>query len=279
MTTMPSSPTSCAITPTCSAARNNVSAAKYNLKSAQVTPVPDIDVHGEVWKEVTVQPKQNYLAASVSIPFPLWDKNRGGIMAAEAGLVRAAEGPHQVEVSLTSGVATAYAAYKSNLYAMEYYRQNILPDLVRYYRGVFERRKVDPAAAFGDLVVAQQLLATDVASYLQTLGTLWTSVVNVANFLQTDDLYQLGKPMELPRLPDLDTLNTWPCPHPGVQTVPVATRAPGAGAPAPALAAENPDRKPLAPMPVPGTPTPPVAAPPSGLSESGLSRRTSAASL
>ena len=97
---------------------------------------------------------------------------------------------------------------------MDYYRRNILPDQVRYYRGVFERRRIDPTVAFGDLVQAQQTLVADVTSYLGILNSLWTSVVGVADFLQTDDLFQHGKPMELPAMPDLEALHAWPCPHP-----------------------------------------------------------------
>jgi cobalt-zinc-cadmium efflux system outer membrane protein len=216
-------------------ARNTLQGARYSLKFAQVTPVPDIEVRADIWKEVTIEPKQHFLAATVSIPFPIWDKNQGNIRAAASALVRAAEGPHQVEVALTSGLATAYASYKTNLAAVEYYRGNILPDQVRYYRGVFERRKVDPTAAFGDLVQAQQVLVADVTSYLGVLGTLWTSVVNVANFIQTDDLYQLGTPLELPQLPDFDALHPLPCPHPQMACPPAGvgptpTPVPNAGA-------------------------------------------------
>src|SRR5262249_61625159 len=96
---------------------------------------------------------------------------------------------------------------------LEYYRRNVLPDLVRYYRGVFDRRQVDKDAPFGDLVTAQQTLATNVTTYLTVLGQLWTSTVSVADFLQTDDLFQVGTPKELPELPDLDHLEHWPCPH------------------------------------------------------------------
>ena len=135
-------------------------------------------------------------------------------MAAAAAMVRAEEGPHAAEVTLTTNLATAYATYKNNLFAMDYYRRNILPDQVRYYRGVFERRRIDPNAAFGDLVQAQQMLVADVTAYLGILGSLWTSVVGVADFLQTDDLYQLGKPLALPELPDLEALHAWPCAHP-----------------------------------------------------------------
>jgi hypothetical protein len=127
--------------------------------------------------------------------------------------MRASEEPHRVEESLTTTLATAYTGYKNNLDALEYYRKFILPDQVRYYRGVFDRRQIDPSAAFGDLVTAQQTLVTDVTSYLGILGSLWMSVVSVADLLQTDDLFQLGQPLAVPALPDLEGLSSWPCCH------------------------------------------------------------------
>jgi cobalt-zinc-cadmium efflux system outer membrane protein len=205
-------------------ARNTLEGTRYALKLAQVTPVPDVEVRGDVWKENTVFPFQYFHALTVSIPVGLWNRNQGGIRAAAAALVRAAEGPHQAEVALTTNLAAAYAGYKTNLAAVEYYRRNILPDQVRYYRGVFERRKVDPTVAFGDLVQAQQVLVSDVTAYLGVLGSLWTSVVNVANFLQTDDLFQLGQPLELPPLPDFDALHPLPCTHPGMACPPGVVR-------------------------------------------------------
>lgn len=195
-------------------ARANLDQARYNLKGARVTPVPDVDVTAWLFKEHMIQPFQNYFTVQIGIPFPLWDRNQGNIIAADAALIRAEEGPHAAEVNLTTNLAAAYANYKNNLFAMDYYRRNILPDQVRYYRGVFERRRIDPNAAFGDLVQAQQMLVADVTSYLGILGSLWTSVVAVADFLQTDDLYQLGKPLALPEVPDLEALHAWPCAHP-----------------------------------------------------------------
>ncbi len=196
---------------------NTIKGADYSLKLARVIPVPDVEVRGDIFKEHMIQPFQNYYMLSASIPFPVWDQNKGNIRAAAAAQVRAFEGPHAVEVNLTTKLALAYASYRANLYSLDYYRRNILPDQVRYYRGVFERRQVDPSAAFGDLVQAQQTLVVDVTTYLGILNSLWTSVVNVADFLQTDDLFQHGKPMELPRLPELDNLHVWPCPHPNAQ--------------------------------------------------------------
>jgi cobalt-zinc-cadmium efflux system outer membrane protein len=238
-------------------ARNAVNKARYNLKLAQVTPVPDITVHVAAIKESTLPPFSWYTAVQVGGPLPVWDQNKGNIIAAQAALERASEEPHRVEVSLTNSFAAAYLGYKNNLDALEYYRRNILPDLVRYYRGVFDRRQIDPGAAFGDLVTAQQTLATNVTAYLAVLGQLWTSTVSVADFLQTDDLFQVGTPRELPELPDLEHLPPWPCPHPA----PPAPIAAGSSA-HPALPAPRPSTLPTLPTPERGTaPVPTPAAP------------------
>ena len=63
-------------------------------------------------------------------------------------------------------------------------------------------------------MTAQQTLAADVTTYLGILGSLWTSVVSVADLLQTDDLFQLAQPRRMPPLPDLDQLPPLPCCHP-----------------------------------------------------------------
>jgi cobalt-zinc-cadmium efflux system outer membrane protein len=194
-------------------ARNGVDKARYNLKLAQITPYPDLDVNVALLKEYALAPKQFVHTVTVGVPFPLWDQNKGNIMAAEGALVRATEEPHRVEENLTNTLATTYMGYKTNLEALQYYRKYILPDQVRAYRGVLDRRQIDPAVAFADLLGAQQTLAADVTNYLGILGSLWASVVSVADLLQTDDLFQLGEPRELPQLPDLNELPAWPCCH------------------------------------------------------------------
>jgi cobalt-zinc-cadmium efflux system outer membrane protein len=214
-------------------ARNGLDKARYNLKLAQVTPVPDVDVNVALLKEFSLPPKQMVHTVTVGVPFPIWDQNKGNIIAQEAALVRATEEPHRVETNLTNTLATNYNNYKNALEGLAYYRRYILPDQVRAYRGVYERRQIDPLSAFGDLVQAQQTLASDVSTYLTILGQLWTAVVSVADQLQTDDLFQLAQARELPALPDLEHLAPWPCCHPGSHTEPHATGAVQLGSPDP----------------------------------------------
>jgi cobalt-zinc-cadmium efflux system outer membrane protein len=194
-------------------ARNGLDIARYNLMAQQVAPIPDVTFSVLVQKEFALPPQQWVPSATVSFPIPIWDQNKGNIIAAEAGQVRAREEPHRVEVTMTGNLAAAYQNYKNNLQALEYYRRFILPDQVRYYRGVFVAHHTFNLAGFGDLVSAQQTLYSDVIAYLSVLGQLWSSVVTVADFLQTDDLFQVAQPLQVPELPDLEHLPPWPCPH------------------------------------------------------------------
>ncbi|MGA2034260.1 MAG: TolC family protein, partial [Thermoguttaceae bacterium] len=152
------------------AARNGIDKARYNLKLAQVTPLPDVDVNMAVLRDFSLAPKQVTPTLTLGVPIPIWDHNKGAIMAAEGALLRAEEEPHRAEQNLTNLLAAAYMNYKNSLEALEYYRRYILPDQVRAYRGAYDRRQIDPNASFGDVVSAQQTLASNVTTYLQTLG-------------------------------------------------------------------------------------------------------------
>ena len=153
---------------------------------------------------------------SVGFPIPIWDQNKGNIIAAQAALLRASEETHRVEVTLANNLASAYTNYKSNLVALEDYRRNILPDLVRYYRGIFAAARSTPARPLATWWRRSKPCSTNVTSYIAVLGNVWTSVVGVADFLQTDDLYQLAQPRELPELPDFSKLALLSCGHPAL---------------------------------------------------------------
>ena len=184
-------------------ARNGVKIAQYNLKLAQVTPVfPDLDVSLLAGEGFRHSPFGTYQTARARLPAAHLGPEQGEHhrRPGRAGPRRRRIAPRRGHPDQQPG--PGLRSYRNNLYAMEYYRRNILPDLVRYYRGIYARRQIDPSSAFGDLVFAQQNLSTNVTTYIGILGSLWTSVVGVADFLQTDDLYQLAKRHELPELPD-----------------------------------------------------------------------------
>jgi hypothetical protein len=92
---------------------------------------------------------------------------------------------------------------KQSLDALEHYRGSILPDGVRLFRDVFARGQLDLNAQLGEFVTAQQTLAASVTSYLGIPGSLWSSVVSVADVLPTD-LFRCPSPRPCRRC------TTWP---------------------------------------------------------------------
>jgi cobalt-zinc-cadmium efflux system outer membrane protein len=226
-------------------ARNGIDKARYNLKLAQVTPIPDVDVNMAMLKDYSLAPKQYCPTLTLGVPIPVWDQNKGAVIAAESALIRAMEEPHRVELNLARALAAAYANYMTNLEALEDYRRYILPDQVRAYRGAYDRRQIDPNASFGDVVSAQQTLAANVTTYLQTLGQVWTSVTSVADLIQTDDLFEFARPQAVPPLPELEPLAPLPCCHPcavgvGPAPCPFVTRPAAASTALPASAERLP---------------------------------------
>lgn len=196
-------------------AYNGLDKARAQLKLQQVTPIPDVDINVGVQKEIALPNYPTCPTVTITMPIPIWDQNKGNILSAESALVRATEEPHRVELNLTNNLANAYNNYLNNLKNLEYYRKYILPDLVRTYQGTYVNynNMVPNGAVFGDVVTAQQALVSGITTYLTNLGQLWSSVVSVADFLQTDDLFQVAEARQLPPVPDLEHFGSWPCCH------------------------------------------------------------------
>jgi len=173
-------------------ARTAILKARYALRLAQVQPVPDVTVGFTVQKDFGGTPSLMQSNVIVGVPVPVWDKNRGGIAQAQGQLLRAVEEEQRVRNDLTARLAEAFERYDNNRQQLEFYRDRILPDQVRTYRGVFERHQQEPEkVTFGDVVTAQQTLAATATAYIATLGQMWIAVVDVANLLQTRDLFRM----------------------------------------------------------------------------------------
>jgi cobalt-zinc-cadmium efflux system outer membrane protein len=185
-------------------AENGLQRARYNLRLAQVTPIPDVDVRVSLQKDFTGNPILTQVGVQVGVPVPIWDRNQGNIIQAQGQLLRASQELSRVRNDLTSRLAEAFQRYQTNLRLLENYRVWILPDQVRAYRGVYERHQQQPdEVSFGDVVTAQQTLAAQITTYVSALGDAWTAVVDVANLLQTTDLFQLGTEQPVSPVPEI----------------------------------------------------------------------------
>jgi cobalt-zinc-cadmium efflux system outer membrane protein len=187
-------------------AYNNIQKAKYQLELAKITPLPDVDVKLLVQKDYSTPPNQVAHSFNMTIPLPIWDQNQGGIHQAEWQLKQASVGPEQARNALINTLADAFNRYTTAVETVTIAQQQIR-DQIRAYRGARARRETLPAdVPFGDLVTAEQTLATYIAAYITALGQQWQAVVDVTNLLQTDDLFQAGPCQEVLPVPELEAL-------------------------------------------------------------------------
>ena len=171
-------------------ARNSVHKARYDLRLAEVTPIPDVDIYSAIQKDFTTPPFGTTYNLQVSVPVPVFDRNQGGIRAACGQLVRASEEERRLQTTLTADFARVFERYRTNRDLVELYRDQIIPDQSRAYRGVYEHHQQEPnKVTFGDIVTAQQTLANSINAYLASLNEYWSAVVDLAELLQLEDVF------------------------------------------------------------------------------------------
>lgn len=201
---------------------NNIEQAKFNLKLAKVTPVPNVDLNILGQKDSTAPPNVIAHSLQASIPIPIFNQNVGGIKQATGQLVQSQAMLDQTRNTLTQGLADAFNRYATNHENVAITLQQV-QDQVRVYRHMRERYFEAGAAGgldFTDLFVAQQSLVTYISNYVAALGLQWLGVCDVANLLQTDDLFQVGPKHDMLPVPDLKQLGprpglpAWPPPSP-----------------------------------------------------------------
>jgi cobalt-zinc-cadmium efflux system outer membrane protein len=192
-------------------ALENVDKARYNLRLAEVTPIPDVNLQFGGWYDNTQGGPNRWVSmTSLGFTIPVWDQNKGAIRQARGQLLSNVEGPHAVRNALTASMADAYRRYDESMTLIDMYVHRILPRQVQSFRQTLNNHEASADAAYWDVIGAEQNLLTMVGNYLPLLGTFWQSVADVANLLQTDDIFA-GEPVAEP-LPDLAELLK--CCHP-----------------------------------------------------------------
>jgi cobalt-zinc-cadmium efflux system outer membrane protein len=196
---------------------NGIAKARYNLRLAEVTPIPDVSIQAGLTNDET-QPGPNRVTGNfqVGMVLPIWDLNRGGIIAAQGALMNANEQPHQVRDDLTGRVADAFRRQNENFDLLDLYQRDILPKQVQAYRSSVQRHFGGEAGgvAFSDIIAAEQNLVTVIGAYLGVLQNEWQAVSDLGSLLQTNDIFQMAEGKRFVQMPDLTHLMDLPCCHP-----------------------------------------------------------------
>jgi cobalt-zinc-cadmium efflux system outer membrane protein len=179
------------------AGRNMIAQARYQLRLDRVKPIPDVYIYGTFQKDFTTPGFQNVsYNTQLGVPLPIFDRNRGAIINAEGDLMRADQQVRRMQLDLQRQLAQVFGDYETNRSNVQRYREKILPDATRAYRGVYGRyiQKAGEVLTVTDIAFAQQQLATFIATYINYLNGQWQSVADLANLLQIDnfnDLYDI----------------------------------------------------------------------------------------
>ena len=174
-------------------AQNAVARRNTNFTLARLTPVcPNIDTNTVIEHDYTTPPFNTAISLQVGVPIPIFDNNRGNIIAAEAALVRASSEYERARNDLFTNLADIFSRYETNRQTAEQYHNSILVDQVRAYRGAYQRYQVDPDSDFNDVVTSQQTLASTISTYIQLLGDQWQAVADLAGLMQSDDIFRAG---------------------------------------------------------------------------------------
>jgi cobalt-zinc-cadmium efflux system outer membrane protein len=184
-------------------AQNAVQKARYLLALAKVTPLPDVTMNVLIQKDLTTPPFNIVHSLQFGMPVPIWDQNKGGIYQANWQLAQAAVGPDQARNALITTLADAYNRYETAMRQVDIAQQQ-MRDQLRAYSSMLNRRESDATSlGFVDIYTAQQTLVGYISGYITALGLQWQAVVDVANLLQADDLYQAAQEQRVPE-PVLD---------------------------------------------------------------------------
>ena len=190
---------------------------RYNLRLAEVTPIPDVTVQAGITSDET-QPLPNRIQGNfqTGVVLPIFDQNRGAIIAAKGALIRAVEQPHFVQDDLTARVTDAFRRHNENFDLLQLYQRDILPKQVQAYRSSVLRHFGGEAGgvAFSDIVTAEQNIVTVIGTYLGILQSEWQAVSDLGSLLQTNDIFQMAEGRRFVEVPDLSHLVELPCCHP-----------------------------------------------------------------
>ncbi len=167
-------------------AHNGIPKGQLAVRLAEVTPIPDINLYTTIQRDYTTPtlPRATY-NLQFGLPMPIFDKNKGNILTAQASLVRATLEIPRVENDLRSRLADAFKRFETNRIRVTLLRDRILPDAVRAYRGTYEQHLQFPqTVGFADVVVAQRSMLDLVSQYITTLTDQWNAFADLTDLLQ-----------------------------------------------------------------------------------------------
>jgi cobalt-zinc-cadmium efflux system outer membrane protein len=171
--------------PELQAARARVEKSRVAIARARQQVVPDIDVMVNVTH--MYQTGDDVVGVQAGIPVPVFNKNQGNIMRANAELVSAANDVRRIELDLQDRLAVAFRRYANARQQTDRYRTEILPRAQQSF-DLIARGYEQGQIGFLALLTSQRTYIRVNLAYVEALTELRQSTTAIEGQLLTDSL-------------------------------------------------------------------------------------------
>jgi cobalt-zinc-cadmium efflux system outer membrane protein len=181
--------------------RTNVERARAALARAKAERVPDLVLRGGLGYSTEKLelgdapfPRKTGPEARIELGFrlPIFNRNQGGIAAAEAELALAEREVQRVELALRARLVAAFTDYQNAGRTVERYREAILPRAKKSYE-LYSASFAQMAAAYPQVLIAKRSYVKAQTEYLNALVSLWQSGIQIQGYLLTGGLGASGE--------------------------------------------------------------------------------------
>ena len=186
-------------------AQVGVERARAVLARARAERIPDLFIRGglaynyerfePVVPSISGQRKGLEGVLEVGVNVPIFNRNQGGIAAAEAELAIAEGDLDRLQLILRSRFAAGFREYRNAQQMVERYRTQVVPRAREAYRTYLANFR-QMAAAYPQALIAQRTLFQVEVEYARALVQLRESAVGLRGFLLEGGLDPLSRPGE-----------------------------------------------------------------------------------
>ena len=173
-------------------AQQEVGRAEAVLKRNKREAVPDLNLRAgeqQNFEELSGTSKsvgaQSFATATIQIP--LFNRNQGNVDAAKAELERDQQEVSRIKLALAQSAQPLLQQYLTTKLEAERYRTQMIPRAQRAYE-LYLHKYQSMAAAYPEVIISQRTLFQLQESYVQSLGELWASAVQLQNYLLADGM-------------------------------------------------------------------------------------------
>ena len=186
-------------------AQAGVERARAVLASARAQRIPDLFLRGGLgYNYERFEPELPSIGGQrkglegrleVGVNVPIFNRNQGGIAAAEAELGIAERELERLQLVLRSRFAASFREYRNAQQMVERYRTQVVPRAREAYRTYLTNFR-QMAAAYPQVLIAQRTLFQVEVEYARALIQLRESAVGLRGFLLEGGLDPLARPGE-----------------------------------------------------------------------------------